>query len=145
MHNSQFIRCFVVIVGLTLAVVPATAAELRLKSQCTPAGEVVTLGDIADISSTDARQAATLAAIELFPAPAASEEKTVRVREIQDLLLLHGVNLAEHQVSGASEVVVQAAAARPHAAAPRAMSSAEVQRQAPAVRGDREVFERTFR
>ena len=128
MHNSQFVRCLVILAGLTLAVAPAAAAELRLRSQCTVAGAVVTLGDVADIASTDARQAATLAAIELFPAPAGSEEKTVRVREIQDLLLLRGVNLAEHQVSGASEVVVQAAAVRPHVAALRSMSAAEVQR-----------------
>ncbi len=113
--------------GVLLAA-PGAAAELRLRSQCTPAGAVVTLGDVADIASTDARQAAALAAIELFPAPAASDEKTVRVREIQDLLLLRGVNLAEHQVSGASEIVIQAAAPRPHAAATRPMSSAEVQR-----------------
>ena len=36
----------------------------------TPAGPVVTLGDVAEIDSTDARQTAALAAIELFPAPA---------------------------------------------------------------------------
>jgi flagella basal body P-ring formation protein FlgA len=104
------------------------AAELRLKTQCTPAASVVTLGDIADIASADARQSAALAAIELFPAPAAGEEKVVRVREIQDLLLLRGVNLGEHQLSGANEVVIQAAAARPHPAAVRPISTAEAQR-----------------
>ncbi len=80
--------------SLTFATGYGAAAELRLKAQCTPAAAIVTLGDVADIASADARQSATLAAIELFPAPAAGEEKVVRVREIQDLLLLRGVNLA---------------------------------------------------
>jgi len=115
-------------VFLFLAAANATAAELRLKPQCVPAGPVVALGDVADIASTDARQTAALAAIELFPSPTSGEERTVRVREIQDLLLLGGVNLVEHQLSGASEIVVSAAAARPRAPAARPVSTAELQR-----------------
>ena len=91
----------------------AAAAELRLRAQCNPAGPVVTLGDVAEIDSADARQTAALAAIELFPAPTAAEQRIVRVREIQDLLLLRGVNLTEHRFSGSSEVTVQAVVARP--------------------------------
>jgi flagella basal body P-ring formation protein FlgA len=114
--------------GMMLAAERGAAAELTVRSQCSPAGAIVTLGDVADIASADSRQASTLAAIELFPAPAAAEEKIVRVREIQDLLLLRGVNLAEHQFSGSSEVVVQAAAPQPRIAAPRPISSSEVRR-----------------
>ena len=105
-----------------------SAAELRLRPQCTPAGAVVTLGDVAEISSADARQAAALAAIELFPAPPAAEEKVVRVREIQDLLLLRGVNLTQHQFSGSSEVNIQSPAAGLRTAAVRLVSKAELQR-----------------
>ena len=123
--NKSFLFAVAV---LTFATGYGAAAELRLKAQCTPAATIVTLGDVADIASADARQSATMAAIELFPAPAAGEEKVVRVREIQDLLLLRGVNLGEHQLSGASEVVVQAAAARPRPAAVRPISTAEAQR-----------------
>jgi flagella basal body P-ring formation protein FlgA len=128
MHNSHYLQFTIALAGLMLAACPSAAAELRLRSQCTPAGAVVTLGDVAEIASTDARQAAALAAIELFPAPAASEEKTVRVREVQDLLLLRGINMAEHQFSGSSEVVVQVGAPLSHAAAARPVSSAEIQR-----------------
>jgi flagella basal body P-ring formation protein FlgA len=88
------------------------AAELRLRAQCNPAGPVVTLGDVAEIDSADARQRAALAATELFPAPTAAEQRIVRVREIQDLLLLRGINLTEHRFSGSSEVTIQAAVAR---------------------------------
>ncbi len=105
-----------------------SAAELRLRPQCTPAGAVVTLGDVAEISSADARQAAALAATELFPAPPSAEEKVVRVREIQDLLLLRGVNLTQHQFSGSSEVNIQSPAAGLRTAAVRSVSKAELQR-----------------
>jgi flagella basal body P-ring formation protein FlgA len=95
----------------------AAAAELRLRAQCNPAGPVVTLGDVAEIDSSDGRQAAALAAIELFPAPSTATrstecpERTVKVREIQDLLLLRGQNLTELRFSGSSEVTVQTVAA----------------------------------
>ena len=106
----------------------AAAAELRLRAQSSAAGPVVTLGDVAEIVSADARQTAALAAIELFPAPAAAEQRIVRVREIQDLLLLHGVNLTEHRFSGSSEVTVQAVVARPRAAASKPVPAADTQR-----------------
>ena len=95
----------------------AAAAELRLRAEAKSAGSLVTLGDLAEIIATDPHQAQTLAAIELFPAPSGGEPRYVRLREIQDLLLLRGVNLAEHQFSGSSQVTVmgspRAAAARP--------------------------------
>jgi flagella basal body P-ring formation protein FlgA len=116
------------VAALSLPTPNAAAAELRLRVQCVPAAAVVTLGDVTDIGSTDARQAAALAAIELFPAPVSGEERTVGLREVQDLLLLRGVNLAEHQFSGASEIVVSAAAAKPRAATPRPISTPELQR-----------------
>jgi flagella basal body P-ring formation protein FlgA len=122
------IRLFLALTTLISVANCVTAAELRLRSQCVPAGVVVTLGDVADIASVDARQAAALAAIELFPAPSAPEEKTVRVREIQDLLLLRGVNLANQQFTGSSEIIVHAAPARPRVAPQRPVSPAEVQR-----------------
>jgi flagella basal body P-ring formation protein FlgA len=128
MRNLLTFRCCFALTAIAFAVDCAAAAELRLRSQCAPAGQVVTLGDIADIGAIDAQQAAVLAAIELFPAPPSPEEKTVRVREIQDLLLLRGVNLAEHQFTGSSEIVVHAAASRPRVAPQRPVSPAEVQR-----------------
>jgi len=106
----------------------ATAAELRLRAQCNPAGPVVTLGDVADIESADARQTASLAAIELFPAPGGSEQRLLQVREIQDLLLLRGVNLMEHRFSGSSEVMVQTVVARPQVIANKPVAAAELQR-----------------
>jgi flagellar basal body P-ring formation protein FlgA len=125
--NYNALGSLLLLAALTVAAGRGAAAELRLRTECAPAGRVVTLGDVADIVAADARQTAALTAIELFPAPIASEEKVVRVREIQDLLLLRGINLAEHQFSGSSEVVVRGAA-RLAAAAVRAVSTTEIQR-----------------
>ncbi len=122
-------NCLLTIAALgLLATSGAAAAELRLRAQCNPAGPVVTLGDVAEIDSADARQTAALAAIELFPAPSAAEPRTVRVREIQDLLLLRGVNLTEHRFSGSSEVTIQTVVVRPAAAVSRSVPAAEIQR-----------------
>ena len=92
-----------------LACSSSQAAELRLRQQCSPHGSVVTLGDVAEIYTADAQQAEKLAAIELFPAPPAAQQRVLRVREVQDLLTLRGINLAEHQFSGSSQVVLTSA------------------------------------
>ena len=84
----------------------ASAAELALRPQCESRGPVVTLGDVVDVVTTDSGEAARLAAIELFPSPAPGRQRHVRQREIQDLLLLRGVNLARHRFSGSSQVAV---------------------------------------
>jgi flagella basal body P-ring formation protein FlgA len=82
------------------------AAEFRLRQECRAAGALLKLGDVAEVFAPDNRQAAALAQIELFPAPAAPQERAVHVREIQDLLLLRGLNLSEHRFSGSSRVLV---------------------------------------
>ena len=82
------------------------AAEFQLKTRCQADGALVTLGDVADIYAVDQQQADRLAAIELFPAPVASRQRFVRLREIQELLMSRGVNLVEHRFSGSSQVAV---------------------------------------
>ena len=83
------------------------AAELRLRAQCTVDGPVVKLGNVAEVLSADRPQADRLAAIELFAAPLAPQQRFLRIRELQDLLLLRGINLTEHSFSGSSQVAVQ--------------------------------------
>lgn len=84
----------------------APAAEIALRQKCECTAAVVTLGDVAEIVSADRRRADELAAVELFPAPLSGRQRFVRLREIQDLLMLRGINLAEHRFSGSSRVVV---------------------------------------
>jgi flagella basal body P-ring formation protein FlgA len=101
--------------ALALMVSGSPAAELRLRQQCSAHGSVVTLGDIAEIYSADAEQAKRLAAVELFPAPAASQQRVLGVREVQDMLSVRGVNLTEHQFSGSSQIVLASVAEATHA------------------------------
>ena len=89
------------------------AVELRFRLQCTVSDPVVKLGDVADVIGSDRAQVQLLSAMELFPAPGQQEQRFVRVREIQDLLILRGVNLAQCQFSGSSQVTVSAAAIAP--------------------------------
>jgi flagellar basal body P-ring formation protein FlgA len=100
---------FVLTIMPALAWSASQAAELRLRQQCSPHGAVVTLGDIAEIYSADPQRACQLAAVELFPAPSAAQQRVLGVREVQDLLSLRGINLAEHRFSGSSQVVLTAA------------------------------------
>ncbi len=87
----------------------ATAAELHLRSQATAGGALVTLGDVAEIRAADAATGDALAAIELFPAPAPGSQRFLRVRELQDLLVLRGVDLAAHRLTGAAQVAIHGA------------------------------------
>jgi flagella basal body P-ring formation protein FlgA len=84
----------------------ARAAQLRLRPECRPSGPVVTLGDVANVLAADSAEADRLAALELFPAPPAGTKRFLKVRRLQDLLLSRGVDLLEHPISGASQVVV---------------------------------------
>jgi flagella basal body P-ring formation protein FlgA len=110
-----------------LAGISADAAELSLRRQCGSSGSVVTLGDVAEIYTADAKQVEYLAAIELFPAPSATQQRVLRVREIQDLLMLRGVNLTEHRFSGSSQVVVTSAS-EPSADGDQEISSSAAKR-----------------
>lgn len=92
---------------------PIGAAELRLKPTAEVTGSLVLLGDLAEVLSSDAAAAATLATIELFPAPATGTSRYVRLRELQDLLHFRGVNLVDHRFSGASLVEVRSGGALP--------------------------------
>ena len=82
------------------------ATELRFRSEAQVSGGLVRLGDVADIFASDLEEAQRLANVELFPAPAPGEKRYVRVKEIQDMLRLRNVNLAQHSFSGASRITV---------------------------------------
>ena len=98
-------------IGLSWVVVVALAAsgeaaEIVLLPEAHPKTIVVQLRDVARISAASNQQVEALERIELFPSPAAGTKKYLRVRELQDLLLLHGVNLLEHSFAGSSQVAV---------------------------------------
>lgn len=83
------------------------AAEIHLKAQCVTAGSVVFLRDLATVVSGNSNERESLAQIELFPAPIAGRTRIVRMREIQDILILRGVNTTKWSFFGASRVTIQ--------------------------------------
>jgi flagella basal body P-ring formation protein FlgA len=94
---------------LTLAT-KLSAADFTLKPTTQVSGTVVRLGDVCHIETGDAREQATLAALELGPAPGAGGARYWRQREVQDRLQLLGYSLAEHRFGGAPLTTVAAAA-----------------------------------
>ncbi len=97
-------------VALDIAAFDATAADIRLRSQVTAGGPAVTLADVATIAGADSEQLRQLSAIELVASPPPGQQAFLRVRQIEDLLLLRGINLVEHNISGASQVVIRSSA-----------------------------------
>jgi len=95
-------------------------------SQCQSQGPVVRLGEVAKIFAADRREADSLGAIELVPAPSPGQQRFLRLREIQDILILRGANLAAHSFSGSNQVMVSAAApAEPAGERPVPISTAK--------------------
>lgn len=95
----------VLIVAL-LSCPAARAAEIQLREDVRAAGPLVLLGEIAEIHARHSVASAELATIDLFPAPAPGERRVLRLRELQDVLAVRGVNLGEHRFSGASQIVI---------------------------------------
>lgn len=103
-------RSFFILLALTVAFASTAAgAELQLRANCQAQGAIVRLGELAEVLAADAQEARALAGMELFPAPAPGQQRTLRVRELQDLLALRRVNLVEHRFSGASQTVISGA------------------------------------
>lgn len=103
--------CLFVAFATGLAV--SGAAEIRLRTQCETSAAVLTLGELAEILSSDPAETSRLAAIELGPAPPPGQQRFVRVREIQDALWAQRVNLLEHQFSGYGLIAVTRAVEQP--------------------------------
>lgn len=87
----------------------AIAAEIKLRHECRCSQSLVRLGDVAEIHAADETEAAKLEHVELFPAPPQGQPRRLRARELQDLLALRGLNLAQHRLSGANQVEVRSA------------------------------------
>jgi flagella basal body P-ring formation protein FlgA len=85
------------------------AVDVTLRDRVAPHASVVRLGDVADVSTADRQRARQLAAMPLMPAPAPGTERSLRAREIQDMLTAQGVDLAELRFAGAANVVVGSA------------------------------------
>ncbi|MEX2185511.1 MAG: flagellar basal body P-ring formation chaperone FlgA [Pirellulales bacterium] len=91
---------------------PVRGAEIQLRSTAIVDGRVVVLGDVADIVAATADERKVLSAIELIPMPVVDAQKSLSLREVQDLLALRGVATGQHFFGGASEVQLASAASQ---------------------------------
>jgi flagella basal body P-ring formation protein FlgA len=78
----------------------ADAAEVTLLPQSRAKGSLVLLGDVAQVKSTDAQRTEQLRRVELFPAPAQNRSKLMHIRELVELLILHGVDIDDLEFTG---------------------------------------------
>lgn len=131
MGISMNMKCVatILLVGCTAFALPeAFAVELQVRARCQPRGPIVSVGDLAEVLSTDAAEQEKLARIELFPAPPPGQQKTLRVREFQDLLCNRGVGSAVLRLSGASQTVIEGLAEPARPAEPRPVPPSAVKR-----------------
>lgn len=91
----------------------ADAAELTLLPQAHAKGSLILLGDVVDIKSTDADRVEQLKRVELFPAPAQHRSKLMHVRELIELLVLHGIDLKDLSFTGTRTTRIYAAGQEP--------------------------------
>jgi len=87
----------------------ADAAEVTLLPQSHAKGSLILLGDVAEVKSTDAQRVAQLKRVELFPAPAQHRSKLMHVRELVELLVLHGVEIDDLEFTGTRTTRIYAA------------------------------------
>jgi flagella basal body P-ring formation protein FlgA len=100
-------QLLLVLATSAMSTTPVTAVEIRLRSDSQPAGAVVLLGDVAQITASSSAERRRLEAIELFPAPSAGGRQTVRRREIADTLSLRGIDWSETQLVGSSVIEIE--------------------------------------
>ena len=104
MKRALFISSVMGTLILVLCGAAAKSATIQLRGEARVGGAVVRLGDIADVFDADEASARKLAAIELGTAPSDGGERTLRLREIQDLLVARGADVGGHTFSGAAAV-----------------------------------------
>lgn len=97
-------RSFLVIITALTPAVTSHAAEIVLRDAAIPAGNIVRLGDVADVRAIDSARAERLASLPLMPTPAPATQQFIRRRQIEEMLISHGEELSAHRFGGASQV-----------------------------------------
>lgn len=108
-HNVHIL--FAILVAFVATSKALAAVDITLRARVAPHASVVRLSDVAEVSAADRLRARQLAAMPLMPAPAPGTERTLRTREIQDMLAAQGVDVGELRFGGAAKVVIGSAEA----------------------------------
>ncbi|MCA9247284.1 MAG: flagellar basal body P-ring formation protein FlgA [Planctomycetales bacterium] len=96
-------RLLIFVVGFVITY-GAQGATIHLKSEATPRGAIVYLGDVADIAADSAREAERMESIELMPSPAGNAVRYLQATQVQELLDARGFDLRTIRLGGASQV-----------------------------------------
>lgn len=78
----------------------SVAAEIRLREHAAPIGNIVRLGDVADLSGFASRDEWQWKLAELVPAPALSSQRMLTAGEVADLLARGGYDLTGVSIAG---------------------------------------------
>ncbi len=103
MIARQIIAVFL-LAGLSVGV--AGGAEVVLRADAVLSGSIVRLGDVADVTSAVAGEAAELAAIPLLPAPAPGTQVFLSVTQLRDMLAANAVAVGALDIRGAATVAI---------------------------------------
>lgn len=107
MQDSNSLRLALIVAVLAVATVAQAATTIALRETVEMSTNVVRLGDVANIASSDPAEIRRLSTLPLMPAPANGGRRFLRQREIADLLAAHGVDLRSVAIDGADQVAVQ--------------------------------------
>jgi flagella basal body P-ring formation protein FlgA len=94
----------VVALAIRLSATQVSAAEIRFHPQAKCGGQIVRLGDVAEIITPDKEAREALQQIEL--GPAATTRQVLRSRDVQDRLAAQGIKLVDHEFSGSAAVTL---------------------------------------
>lgn len=113
---KRLLPLYLLLLSCFAALPPACATTVRLKPQATIDGDVIRLGEIAQISNASTATEQLLSAMTIAAAPAA-EGQTLRLTrdQVHARMLVGGVNLAEVVLVGATEVTVERSVSAPSA------------------------------
>lgn len=103
--NRPKISLLLIALWLVMATSVASAATIHFRPGCTPKGNIVLLGEVADLLGASPLEAQALAHLELFPAPVTGSQR-VRATEIQQAMIRRGVDISRHTFQGSSEVSI---------------------------------------
>src|SRR5690606_33874491 len=108
----------------------ACGATIALRKQASPAGSVIFLGDIADISAETDAEVQALATTPLMAAPAPGRQEFLHAAKVWELIESRGVDVTYLTLVGAREVEIGAVAGvvnRPSVAAAAPIASDDVE------------------
>jgi flagella basal body P-ring formation protein FlgA len=109
-REGDFMRRFFVRISFFCLIVFAAsfifAAEIRFNAESSVGGVLVQLGDVAEIISDSHSESTHLKHVVLFPSPSQNEPRIVTVAEIRDLLVRLGVNVFDHNFTGAKKITI---------------------------------------